>query len=70
MPKNENFLGPKTLRERNDSELRSLLAQKAEDLHKASFKHKLGQLRETHTIRAIKKDIARINTVLRERSKS
>ena len=50
MPKGDNYLGPKQLRERNDSELRSLIASKLEDLQKASFKHKLGQLRETHTL--------------------
>ncbi len=69
MAKNENYLGAKELRERNDSELKSLLATKADELHKAKFKHALGQLRETSTLSSIKKDIARINTVLSERSK-
>jgi large subunit ribosomal protein L29 len=59
----------KELRERNDSELHSLLAQKNDELFKARFKHTLGQLRETHVINAARRDIARINSILAERSK-
>ncbi len=55
------------LRERPDGELRSLLASKAEELHKVKFKLALGQLRTTHEVQQIKRDVARINTILSER---
>lgn len=55
------------LKDRHDAELRSLLSNKQEELRKASFKHALGQLRETHTLRALRLDVARINTVLTQR---
>ena len=57
------------VRDRNDAELRSLLEAKNEELHEHKFKHALGQLRETHTLKELKRDIARLNTVLREREK-
>jgi len=61
-------LGPKELRERGEAELRSLLASKSDELHKVRFKHALGQLRQTHTLKALKRDVARIETVLHERA--
>jgi large subunit ribosomal protein L29 len=67
MAKNENIIVAKELRERGDAELRSLLASKREELHGVEFKQALGQLRETHTIRLLKRDIARLQTLLRER---
>ena len=60
----------KELRDRSEAELRSLLASKREELFGFKFKHALGQLRETHTIKTLKRDIARINTVLQEQAKS
>lgn len=55
------------LRKRPDAELKSLLAAKIEELQKSSFKHELQQLRNTHTLKNLKHDIARLNTVLNER---
>jgi large subunit ribosomal protein L29 len=69
MAKNENMVVAKELRERSEAELRSLLASKLEELHKVKFNHALGQLRDTHTLKLLKKDIARLKTVLREQTK-
>lgn len=56
------------LRQRNEAEVRSLLGSKAEELRKLRFKHAIGQLRETHTLRTIRRDIAKLNTVLAQRN--
>jgi len=63
-----NTVAAKELRERGDAELQSLLATKVEELQKARFKHALGQLRTTHTLKALKRDVARIETVLGQRA--
>lgn len=70
MAESEDRVVVRELRERQPSELRSLLESKTEELFKAKFKKALGQLRETHTLQALKKDIARIRTILGERAKS
>ena len=70
MAENENIVVLKEIRDRSDAELRSLLDSKVEELHKAKFKHALGQLRETHVLGFLKRDVARLNTVLRERTKA
>ena len=67
MARNENTVVARELRERNDAELRSLLGTKVEELHKVEFKKALGQLRETHTLKSLRRDIARLRTVLHER---
>ena len=66
MPK-DNQMPAKELRTRGDAELKSMLASKLEELTKSRFKHALGQLRNTHTLRTLKRDIARIETVMKER---
>ena len=55
------------LRKRPEAELKSLLLAKTEELQKSLFKHELKQLRNTHTLKNLKHDIARLNTVLSER---
>lgn len=55
------------IRKRPDAELKSLLLAKTDELQKSSFKHELKQLRSTHTLKNLKHDIARLNTVLHER---
>ncbi len=52
------------MRGRSADELKSLLEAKREELHAAKFNHALGQLRETHTLKQLKRDIAKLNTVL------
>lgn len=68
MAKNENILVVKELRSRSEAELRSLLASKTEELHKMNFKHALGQLQQTHMLKLLKRDVARLETVLKEQS--
>ena len=57
------------IRKRPEAELRSLLLAKTEELQKSLFKHELKQLRNTHTLKNLRHDIARLNTVLHERAK-
>jgi ribosomal protein L29 len=66
----ENTVKVKELRERPEAELQSLREAKLEEYHKAKFKHSLGQLRETHRLHQLKLDIAKLSTVLREKSAS
>ncbi len=65
-----NQIAASELRERGEAELASLLVGKAEELQKARFKHALGQLRTTHQLKALRREVARIETVLRERAAS
>lgn len=64
---NENTVKAREVRDRNEAEIESLLAAKVEELHSAKFQHALGQLRETHTLKALKRDIAKLRTVLAEK---
>lgn len=65
-----NQIAAKELRERGDAELRSLLTGKAEELQKARFKHALGQLRMTHQLQVLRREVARIETILSERAQA
>lgn len=58
----------KEMQSRSDSELKSLLAEKREELHGARFKHALGQLTNTSLLGSLKRDIARLNTILKQRA--
>lgn len=58
----------KEMESRNDVELNSLLDEKKEELQNASFKHALGQLANTSLLGSLKRDIARLNTILRQRA--
>lgn len=68
MAKKENQVVAKELRGQAEAELRSLLATKVEELHKANLKKAIGQLRTTHQLKLLKRDIARLSTVLNERA--
>jgi large subunit ribosomal protein L29 len=50
-----------------DAELFEALAQHKDDLFKLRFQHVTGQLDNTAKLGQLKKDIARLNTELRER---
>ncbi len=56
------------IRDRNDVELQSLLGEKMEQLHSVKFKKALGQLAQSHLIKQLKQDIARLKTIMNERS--
>jgi large subunit ribosomal protein L29 len=58
------------LRELTDMELASLLDESTETLSKQQFQHALKQLQDTSYLSILKKDIARIKTILNERNKA
>ena len=55
------------LRELADGELSSRLAETRQELFNLRFQHATGQLENTTRLNVLRKDIARINTLLRER---
>ena len=57
----------KELHGMTDEELKSKLSELKTELFNLRFRHASGQLDNPMTIAACKKDIARVNTVLRER---
>jgi large subunit ribosomal protein L29 len=64
----DNTIIIQEIRARGVPELESLLAGKTEDLHNANFKRALNQITQTHRLKQIRKDIARIRTVLNEKA--
>lgn len=60
----------KDIRELTMTELTVLLEEKRETLAKQRFQHALKQLHDTAYLKILKKDIARINTILTERQMS
>jgi large subunit ribosomal protein L29 len=58
---------PSQLREKSDSELIEQERELREELFNLRFQHSTGQLENTMAIIRVKKDIARVKTVLRER---
>ncbi|AZA10040.1 MULTISPECIES: 50S ribosomal protein L29 [Corynebacterium] len=55
------------LRELNAEELTTKLTEAKEELFNLRFQHATGQLNNNRRLRTVKRDIARIYTVLRER---
>ena len=55
------------LRELSEEELESKEAEIKDQLFKLKFQHELGQLENAMKLKDIKKDIARIKTILREK---
>jgi large subunit ribosomal protein L29 len=60
----------KDIRELTNNELSVLLEEKRETLAKQRFQHALKQLHDTAYLKILKKDIARINTLITERQMS
>ena len=58
---------PQELKELSDDELRTKEKELADQLFKLRFQHTLGQLENPMKIRNIRRDIARIKTVLEEK---
>ncbi len=58
------------LRELTDTELENLLEESNETLAKQQFQHALKQLQDTAYLSILKKDIARIKTILKERNQA
>lgn len=57
----------KELHGMTDEELKSKLSELKTELFNLRFRHASGQLENPMTIASCKKDIARVNTVIRER---
>lgn len=57
------------LRELTVGELNNLLFESQETLAKQNFQHALKQLQDTAYLKVLKKDIARIKTILNERAR-
>jgi large subunit ribosomal protein L29 len=57
------------LRELSEDELNSKEAELRDQLFKLRFQHSLGQLDNAAKLRNIKKDIARVKAILKEKSK-
>ena len=60
-------MAKESLKDIDDGELVHQLAQRKDDLFKLRFQHVTGQLDNTAKLGQLKKDIARLNTELRER---
>lgn len=60
---------PRELRELSEEELLHKETELKDQLFKLRFQHAMGQLDNAMKLRNIKKEIARIKTVLREKSK-
>ncbi len=57
------------IRELSDDELNNKESELKDQLFKLKFQHALGQLENTVKLKNVKKDIARIKTILTEKSK-
>lgn len=55
------------LREKTDVELTELETQIREELFRIRMKHFTGQLQKVSDLKALRRDIARIKTILKER---
>jgi large subunit ribosomal protein L29 len=58
---------PAELREMDDEELLTKLAEAKQELFNLRFQHVTGQLDNYSRLGQMKKDVARINTILRDR---
>ena len=59
-------MNAKEIRENSISELKDKLADLKDELYKLRFQHAINQLDNPHRISAVKKDIARVKTIIRE----
>ena len=61
------MMKPSEIREKKDSELNSKLQDFRKELFNLRFQHAIGQLGNTQRLTTVKRNIARILTILRER---
>jgi len=57
----------KEIRDRSDDELRKAMSDLEEQLFKLRFQKSTGQIENPQKIREVRKDIARVQTVINER---
>ena len=60
------MLKPKDLRSLGEGELKQKESELSEELFNLRFRHKMGQLENPLKLRGLRKDIARVKTVLGE----
>ncbi|MBO5106787.1 MAG: 50S ribosomal protein L29 [Clostridia bacterium] len=60
-------MNAKEIREKTVAELNELLSKKKEELFNLRFQDAINQLENPMRISAVKKDIARVKTILREK---
>lgn len=60
-------LRPEEIRDWSDEELRNRLEQARRELFNLRIQWVMGQLKDVNRIRALRKDIARMLTIMRER---
>ena len=60
----------KVLQEFNETELQGALKEAQETLAKQKFQHALSQLHDTTYLKILKKDIARMKTIINERQRA
>ncbi|MBE2189935.1 MAG: 50S ribosomal protein L29 [Desulfobulbaceae bacterium] len=58
------------LKELTPEELLMLLDESRETLSKQTFQHALKQLHDTSYLKVLRRDVARINTILNERNRA
>jgi len=61
---------PRDIRELTEDEIYRSLAEAKETLSKQRFQHTLGQLQDTTYLKILKKDIARLQTIINEREQA
>ena len=61
-------MGAEEIRSKSDDELKSQLADLKKEAFNLRFQRAGGQLENTARVRAVRRDIARVKTVLREKS--
>jgi large subunit ribosomal protein L29 len=61
---------PSVIREMGQEELEHKQAELREQLFRLRLQHSLGQLDNTLKVRHVRRDIARVNTILRQRQVS
>ncbi len=58
---------PSEIRALSTDEIRARLEQAYREYYELRVSHRIGQLKNTARLREVRKDIARLNTILRER---
>ena len=61
---------PQEIRELDDDELENRLREAKEELFNLRFQHVTGQLDNPHRLREVRKDIARVLTVMHQRERA
>ena len=58
------------LKNHDVAELKALLLAKADDFRKLKFSHAKKQLRQTHQLRVMRRDMARLRTIIGQREEN